>query len=337
MQQPQVDILVPIYGVEAHIERCIRSFLSQDYPALRIVLVDDASPDHSLEIAERFLKEENPYHHKYIIVRQEKNQGIGAVRSLLLNFVEGKYTLFLDSDDYWDNPHTLTEWVDIAEKGNYDVVIADYIHEYPRIGEKHRVKMMQRTDGKAEAYACLMGDTEGYLWNKLILSEELLKYRHLTMEGRDLWEDLAITTPLLYNAGRIGYYPKPAYHYVHHGDTQYTAQVKPSYIGLLHELLEDLARILPSEKDHRLKIGLNYAIFRAFFVVAQLPFGYYRELREADFHVERALLPNNPREWLKYFSYRLASSKGTSFVGFLLIRGLLSVYRMKRSKRIYQA
>ena len=45
---PQVDVLIPVYGVEHFIAKCLQSVLVQDYENMRVVLVEDASPDLSL-------------------------------------------------------------------------------------------------------------------------------------------------------------------------------------------------------------------------------------------------------------------------------------------------
>ena len=47
-----ISVIVPIYGVERYLEECIESILSQTYPALEVILVDDGSPDRCGEICD---------------------------------------------------------------------------------------------------------------------------------------------------------------------------------------------------------------------------------------------------------------------------------------------
>ena len=41
-----ISIIVPVYGVEAYLGRCMESLLSQTYENIEIILVDDGSPDN---------------------------------------------------------------------------------------------------------------------------------------------------------------------------------------------------------------------------------------------------------------------------------------------------
>ncbi|MCR5587532.1 MAG: glycosyltransferase [Lachnospiraceae bacterium] len=53
---PLVSILVPVYGVEKHIERCAKSLFEQTYSNLEYIFVNDASPDNSILILQEVIK-----------------------------------------------------------------------------------------------------------------------------------------------------------------------------------------------------------------------------------------------------------------------------------------
>lgn len=53
----KISIIIPIYNVEKYIERCIQSVIVQNFIDYEIILVDDASPDNALQIAEKLLQE----------------------------------------------------------------------------------------------------------------------------------------------------------------------------------------------------------------------------------------------------------------------------------------
>ena len=40
-----ISVIVPVYGVEAFLDKCVRSIVTQTYRDLEIILVDDESPD----------------------------------------------------------------------------------------------------------------------------------------------------------------------------------------------------------------------------------------------------------------------------------------------------
>lgn len=93
-----VSIIVPVYKVEIYIEKCIHSLLSQTFNDFEIILVDDRSPDRSIEIAKEML--ENQSRIPYQIISKEKNEGLSAARNTGIENANGKFLLFVDSDDW---------------------------------------------------------------------------------------------------------------------------------------------------------------------------------------------------------------------------------------------
>ena len=53
-----VSIVIPVYNAENYIENCIRSILRQTYEEWELVLIDNGSTDGSLEICQKFAKED---------------------------------------------------------------------------------------------------------------------------------------------------------------------------------------------------------------------------------------------------------------------------------------
>lgn len=95
------SVVIPIYNVEDYIEETILSVVNQTIgfeENIQMILVNDGSPDNSEEIC---LKYKNKYPNNIIYVKQE-NAGVSAARNNGVNYIEGKYVNFLDSDDKWD-------------------------------------------------------------------------------------------------------------------------------------------------------------------------------------------------------------------------------------------
>lgn len=92
---PLVSIIVPVYKAENYIEDSIKSVLGQTYKNLELIVVDDGSPDESINRAKMILKESQL---QYEIIRQE-NLGQGSARNAGLRVANGEWVLFLDSDD----------------------------------------------------------------------------------------------------------------------------------------------------------------------------------------------------------------------------------------------
>lgn len=94
---PLVSIIIPVYNVEPYIERCLLSVLNQTYLHIEVIIVDDCTPDNSINIAEEVLF---GYPGKNVrIIKHEENRGLSATRNTGIKAATGDYIYFLDSDD----------------------------------------------------------------------------------------------------------------------------------------------------------------------------------------------------------------------------------------------
>ena len=124
MNPPLVSINIPVFKCEKYIWRCLESVKKQTYSPLEILLINDQTPDNSMEIIDQFRKE-NPdlniqlFHH-------EKNAGLSVVRNTGIEKSTGKYLYMLDSDDFITED-CIEKLVEIAEKENPDLVVGETI------------------------------------------------------------------------------------------------------------------------------------------------------------------------------------------------------------------
>lgn len=95
MDKPLISIIVPIYNVEAYLDRCIQSLLNQTLKNIEIILVDDESPDHCPQMCEQYATL-NPQ----IKVIHKKNEGLGYARNSGMKIATGKFIAFVDGDDF---------------------------------------------------------------------------------------------------------------------------------------------------------------------------------------------------------------------------------------------
>ncbi len=95
INSPDISVIVPIYNVEKYLPRCIDSIINQTHKNIEIILVDDGSPDRSGEIADEYAKKD-----ERIKVIHQENRWLGGARNSGLRIANGKYVLFVDSDDY---------------------------------------------------------------------------------------------------------------------------------------------------------------------------------------------------------------------------------------------
>lgn len=90
-----ISVIVPIYCVDAYLDKCIGSIVSQTYSKLEIILVDDGSPDNCPLICDDWCKKDSR-----IKVIHKGNGGAGSARNAGLAAASGSWFSFVDSDDY---------------------------------------------------------------------------------------------------------------------------------------------------------------------------------------------------------------------------------------------
>ena len=85
-----VSIIIPVYNVSLYIERCIKSVMNQTYQDIECILVNDASPDNSITIAERLIADYDGSI-QFRILNHEHNKGQSAARNTGIKAASGDY------------------------------------------------------------------------------------------------------------------------------------------------------------------------------------------------------------------------------------------------------
>jgi len=111
---PTVSVIIPSYNHEKFIEECIQSVLDQTFQDFEIIITDDASTDHTVELIENF---GDP---RIKLFKHTKNQGASIASNNCINHAQGKYIAMLSSDDAW-----------YPEKLEVQV---NYLNQHPEIG-----------------------------------------------------------------------------------------------------------------------------------------------------------------------------------------------------------
>lgn len=91
---------MPVWGVEKYIRRCLLSILNQDFDDMEVLVINDCTPDKSIDIANE-IASSHPKGNLVRIINQSHNMGCWAARNRILEEAKGKYILLIDSDDYF--------------------------------------------------------------------------------------------------------------------------------------------------------------------------------------------------------------------------------------------
>ena len=94
--RPTVSVVIPCYGYGRYLPDCVRSVLDQEGADVRVLIIDDASPDDSGEVAARLAAED----HRVEVRQHRENRGhIATYNEGLLEWAEGRYSILLSADD----------------------------------------------------------------------------------------------------------------------------------------------------------------------------------------------------------------------------------------------
>ncbi len=114
----KVTIITAVYNGAEHIKSCIESILGQDYPEIEYIVVDGASKDNTLEIVKSFGD-------KIAKVISEPDKGMYDAMNKGLRMATGDIVGILNSDDFYVNPHIITDIVAEFERSKADSLYAD--------------------------------------------------------------------------------------------------------------------------------------------------------------------------------------------------------------------
>lgn len=163
-----ISVIVPIYNVEKYLENCIESIIEQSYEKLEVILVDDGSTDNCPNICDKYSKKD-----KRITVIHQENRGLSSARNSGIDIANGKYLVFIDSDDAVEKDMILKMYNKLKEDES-DLVICNYriIDEIGKFGESNSISsgVWSKSDFWENYYSnqlvfCVVA------WNKLYKSE----------------------------------------------------------------------------------------------------------------------------------------------------------------------
>jgi len=91
-----VDVIVPCYRYGHFLRECVESVLTQSLKHVRVLILDDASPDNTSEVGAELVREDS----RVTLVRHHVNKGHIATYNEGIDWVSADYMLLLSADDY---------------------------------------------------------------------------------------------------------------------------------------------------------------------------------------------------------------------------------------------
>lgn len=159
-----ISVIVPIYKVEAYLDRCIRSITEQTYKNVEIILVDDGSPDRCPAICDAWAQKD-----ERIKAIHKENGGLSDARNAGMAMASGDLISFIDSDDSIE-PTFLEELCGALKEHDADIAecAVSHVDEEGNLLRRRAAAPVETMD-KIEALRRLVQEDGIYqtVWNKL--------------------------------------------------------------------------------------------------------------------------------------------------------------------------
>ena len=91
---PLISIIMPIYNADKFLAKSLDSILNQSFQEYELILLNDGSKDNSSAIAKEYAQRD-----KRITFIDKENEGVSKTRNRGIDICQGKYVMFVDSDD----------------------------------------------------------------------------------------------------------------------------------------------------------------------------------------------------------------------------------------------
>jgi glycosyltransferase involved in cell wall biosynthesis len=175
--RPLISVIMPVYNASAFLPASLGSVLSQSYPQMELILVNDASTDDSVQVLERLLAQ-HPRREAVRLLTHSVNAGPGGCRNTGIIEARGEYVFFMDSDDEI-RPDCLEILVRPMEEFSYDYVLGSAetldvatgsLRAYPQQACSVRSDEDMDYERLLEAYFRMV------VWNKLYRRSFLLEH-----------------------------------------------------------------------------------------------------------------------------------------------------------------
>ena len=213
-----ISIIVPIYNVDLYLYQCVNSIVNQSMKNIEIILVNDASTDHSLHICEYFRKNDN----RVIIINKKKNEGLVSARKIGIHHATGNYVMYVDADD-WISIDYLEKIYNLVINYNVEAIFPSHIREFLgnekiiknkiKSGFYNKSKIQTQVLPKILSYGKFFSHgITSYSWGKLFLRTKLLEFQSPIPDDIIMGEDAALTFSILpqlksiYISDIAGYY-----------------------------------------------------------------------------------------------------------------------------------
>ena len=246
MMGEKISVIVPVYNVEAYLERCVESILQQTYAHFELILINDGSTDSSGQICDHLASQ-----YENIKVYHIENAGVSNARNMGIQLATGSWVTFIDSDDFVTQDYLAT-LAGAVEGLNVGFVIAPLHHIKNGI-----VTDLPPHSGKTELWSTeetmkelLMTTRTSFFPVAKLFKRDLLAYEKFNTNYHLAEDALFLTELLLKTRCSSVFIDKPVYYYDHREGSATTSVNRHVFdtIEVYQQIIAQVSQAFPNLK-----------------------------------------------------------------------------------------
>lgn len=280
------SIIIPVYNVENYIDKCLSSILDQTYEKFEVIIVNDGSPDNSVDIINKYVNKDKRFH-----LFNKENGGLSDARNYGVEQATGDVMIFIDGDDYIDKDLLLKIEKEMSTDRLIDVVRFQLrlVNDSGDVLEQPGYKVFNRLSS-IDAYKIMLENNYvdiacGYAYRKDFFLKNNFKYA----KGK-IHEDFGLTHLILIKTNKMSSIDCIGYNYVQRDGSIVNTYNRKQNLRKVYDTLyhfDNYVKILTKDSSIPIEsknLLLNY-IVQAVLVRAKLLQGkdlkkYVRELKK---------------------------------------------------------
>ena len=246
MMGEKISVIVPVYNVEAYLERCVESILQQTYAHFELILINDGSTDSSGQICDHLASQ-----YENIKVYHIENSGVSNARNMGIQLATGSWVTFIDSDDFVTQDYLAT-LASAVEGVNVGFAIAPLHHIKNGI-----VTDIPSHSGKTELWSTeetmkelLMTTRTSFFPVAKLFKRDLLADEKFNTNYHLAEDALFLTELLLKTRCSSVFIDKPIYYYDHREGSATTSVNRYAFdtIEVYKQIIAQVSQIFPNLK-----------------------------------------------------------------------------------------
>ena len=246
MMGEKISVIVPVYNVEAYLERCVESILQQTYAHFELILINDGSTDSSGQICDHLASQ-----YENIKVYHIENSGVSNARNMGIQLATGSWVTFIDSDDFVTQDYLAT-LASAVEGVNVGFAIAPLHHIKNGI-----VTDIPSHSGKTELWSTeetmkelLMTTRTSFFPVAKLFKRDLLADEKFNTNYHLAEDALFLTELLLKTRCSCVFIDKPVYYYDHREGSATTSVNRHVFdtIEVYQQIIAQVSQVFPNLK-----------------------------------------------------------------------------------------